>query len=572
MRDKKTIVVVDPNISLLEELQRRFMLEPSYKIVGISTSGNDGFSKIQEQQPDFAVIANPLPDTDALQLLNTIGRSSPQVSKIASIESQDDNLISQCKQAGALHVLVKPYTADDLIEIMKRIEMKPSAYASHGPQHSSQGGFSQDYGIGQQTNQSEGGSFSQLKNAMNQFANQQEQRNFNQGGSPQQQGGFNQGFNQGGQQGPYQFNPQFQQQPFQQSQQFGYGNQFPPQQHGPAGGYDQMGPGMDGGGFPPPQMGGGFHHQQDMNMQGGYQPGPEFLQSQGGFRTLKQTIIAVNCPKGGVGKTTLSKELAIAFASVKVAGQPLKVCLVDCDLDFGDVASMLNLQPYPNIVHWTSDISQRLRENPKGQIRYTQQQIESKYLITHPTGLKVLAAPTTHSDALNITEKEIEIVIDNLKACDFDVIILDTGNNTKDYTLISLDKAHTILMVVTLDLTTINDATLLLNTLKSIQFPVSKIKLVINKMPRRDKDIDVTEISQVLGAPIIGVVPEFPRIRQLNNNGTPAMLGRDNEFSEAVRKVGNKIIPVFNRAIPPSGRGQGGKSGGFFSNIFRKNR
>jgi len=113
----------------------------------------------------------------------------------------------------------------------------------------------------------------------------------------------------------------------------------------------------------------------------------------------------------------------------------------------------------------------------------------------------------------------------------------------------------------------------LLNTLKSIQFPVSKIRLIVNKMPRRDKDIDVHEISQVLGAPVIGIIPEFPRIRQLNNSGTPAMLGRDNEFNEAIRKIGNTIVPVFNRSIPPSRGGGGGpnkKKGGFFSRFGKK--
>ena len=569
MKDKRTIVVVDPDISLVEDLQRRFLLEPDYKIIGISTSGTDGFAKIQSQQPDFAVIANPLPDTDAFQLLQSVANAAPQVRMIMSLESENPGLVSQCLQAGALHVLTKPYTADDLIEIIKRIETKPPAYSAQGQYQQPQGGLG--YGA-QDMGQTGGGSYShsQFKNAMSQFANEQESRGRGSYQDSYPSGGFSPGFNPGGPGGYYnqeqQYAPQFHQQqhgPGFQGQGGGF-NQFP-QQPGPMmdGGHGH--PEMGGGGFPPPQM-----PQQHMGMQGG-QPGMGMPnRQQGGFRTLKQTIIAVNCPKGGVGKTTISKELAIAYANVKIGGQPLKVCLVDCDLDFGDVSSMLNLQPYPNIVHWTSDISQRLRENPKGQIRYTQQQIESKYLITHPTGLKILAAPTTHSDALNITEKEMEIVIDNLKTCDFDVIILDTGNNTKDYTLIALDKAQIILMVATLDLTTINDTTLLLNTLKSIQFPVSKIRLIINKMPKRDKDIDVTEISQVLGAPVIGIIPEFPRIRQLNNSGTPAMLGRDNEFSEAIRKIGNTIIPVFNRAIPPPGaRGGKEKGGGLFSR-FRK--
>lgn len=560
MNKKKTIVFIDSDINLIEDLQRRFMLEPDYKIVGVATTGADGFAKVQVQQPDFVVIANPLPDTDSLQLIQSIARTHPEVRKIVTLEVENPMLSSQCMQAGAVYTLVKPYSADKLIEVMKRIEAKPPVYAAQDQFNNID--YSQNK-VGQNMDQNNGGNFDQLKAAMNQLNN--EQNNSNE--SPYQSN-----FTQSNIVFPnvQQIN-QYGQYPPQYPGSMGGGyNQFPQQMMGGSG-FDYMGPG----GFPPPhpqagQIGGGMPY--NMNMQGlGPQMGGMLNRQQGGYRTIKQTIIAVNCPKGGVGKTTISKELAIAFASVKVGGQPLKVCLVDCDLDFGDVANMLDLQPYPNIVHWTSDISQRLRENPKGQIRYTQEQIESKFLLTHPTGLKVLAAPSSHSDALNITEKEIEIVIDNLKACDFDIIILDTGNNTKDYTLIALDKAQIILMIATLDLTTINDTSLLLNTLKSIQFPVSKIRLVVNKMPRRDKDIDVNEIAQVLGAPIIGIIPEYPRIRQLNNSGTPAVLGKDNEFSEAIRKIGNTLVPVFNRAIPPSGGKQGKqKGGGLFSNIFKK--
>lgn len=583
---KKTIVLIDSDINLVEDLQRRFMLEPDFKIVGVATTGADGFAKIQAEQPDFAVIANPLPDTDAVQLLHSITVSTPKVRKIVSLEVENPMLTSQCIQAGALYTLTKPYSADKLIEIMKRIESKPPAYAVQDHFQGSQN-LPQGFGGSQGSSDNAGGNtYDQLKTAMSQFSNEQSAGGgYSQGPSNFPSQG---GFNQFGEQQPYQ------QQPgpmgggvYPQNQGgAGFGHFPQPQQpHSPMmGDGDHMNPGM-GGGFPPPQighmgqMGGSPMPPHNMNMQqaqhgqmGMNQMGV-MQNRQGGFRTLKQTVIAVNCPKGGVGKTTISKELAIAFANVKIGGQPLKVCLVDCDLDFGDVSSMLNLQPYPNIVHWTSDIAQRLRENPNGQIKYTQQQIESKYLLTHPTGLKILAAPSSHSDALNITEKEMEIVIDNLKACDFDVIILDTGNNTKDYTLIALDKAQIILMVATLDLTTINDTSLLLNTLKSIQFPVSKIRLIVNKMPRRDKDIDVHEISQVLGAPVIGIIPEFPRIRQLNNSGTPAMLGRDNEFNEAIRKIGNTIVPVFNRSIPPSRGGGGGpnkKKGGFFSRFGKK--
>ena len=141
MNNKKTIIIVDPDINLIEDLQRRFMLEPDFKIIDISTSGADGFAKIQTKKPDFAVIANPLPDADALQIMNSVTRTLPQVLKIASIEVNNDVLASQCMQAGALHVLVKPYTADDLIEVMKRMELKAPVYRAQDQYQNPSQGF-----------------------------------------------------------------------------------------------------------------------------------------------------------------------------------------------------------------------------------------------------------------------------------------------------------------------------------------------------------------------------------------------------------------------------------------------
>ena len=99
---------------------------------------------------------------------------------------------------------------------------------------------------------------------------------------------------------------------------------------------------------------------------------------------------------------------------------------------------------------------------------------------------------------------------------------------------------------------------------------MEKIKLVINKFPKRDQDISLQEISQIFAAEVIGIIPDYPRIRKLNNDGQGAVLGKDNEFTIAIRNLANTIVPVFNKAIPPGGPGGGKKSGGLFSGLFRR--
>lgn len=552
-QEKQKVVLIDANAYFAEDIQRRFQLEHKFEIVGVAHHGMDGYSKVQSANPDYVVIGYPLPDVELVSLLQQIRQIIPSAKVVCALETENAILTSQLMNQGANYVLTKPYTVEKLITIFERLESQPALGSFQGVE----GGFSHADGSMQQ-HPFPGGEG--VMSQQNPFVQGQipfvQQPNAGQG---QQQG-------QGGQQEQAFQQPQMQQ-PFvgqgggypppQAPQMPGNMGGFPPQQFPQPVGYPQQGgfPPSQQGGFPQPQ--GGFPPPQ-MPM-GGFEQGvPQAGEPARGTRTIKQTVIAVNCPKGGVGKTTVSKELALAFSTVKVHGQPLKVCLVDCDLDFGDVASMLKLNPYPNISHWTSDIQQRLRENPNAVPRYSQGEIESKYLIKHQTGLHVLAAPSNHTDALDITGNEMAIIIDNLKNCDFDVIILDTGNNTKDYSLIALEKAHNVLMVITLEITSIQDTNNLLQTLRSIQFPTGKIRLVVNKMPKSDKDIDTSEISELLGTEIMGFIPDYPKIRIMNNAGTPAILARPTEFSEAIRRIAHKIIPVFNR---PSG-GVGGSRGG----------
>ena len=421
-----------------------------------------------------------------------------------------------------------------------------------GPQ-----GLNPEFGVPQMSQQTPIGGMNPYGQPLDMGGMQQGPNNF---GGPQPPF-MNQ--NMGGiQQGPQSLNPEF----------------GVPQmsQQTPMGGMNPYGQPLDMGGMqqgpnnfnqPNPEMNFGPMQQSTFN--------PSAASQMTGTTALQQTIIAVNCPKGGVGKTTISKELAIAYATTRVNGKPLKVCLVDGNIGFGDVTTMLKVPSRPNIKTWTTDIQERLKNNQNSIPRYSQETIEREYLIKHQSGLYILAAPSNHADSLDIDSDQMNIVIENLKNCDFDIIIIDTANNTQDYTLVALEKAQKILMVTTMEVTSISDTRSLLTTLREIQFPVDRIQLVINKMPQKqDKDIDLNEIALVLQCPIIGVIPDFPSIRKINNNGEPAMLGKENELTTAIRDLANKVVPVFGSSAPMGNKtsGQTKEKKGLFGGMFKKKK
>ena len=116
-------------------------------------------------------------------------------------------------------------------------------------------------------------------------------------------------------------------------------------------------------------------------------------------RLFAQKTVVVCNQKGGVGKSTVTKELAIALTCLSIQKEEQlyrpKVCLCDLDLDSSDMASLLNLPAEPNIKHWAEDIEkQAAREKKKVEtIRFTEWDIKQNYLQKHDSGLYILTAP-----------------------------------------------------------------------------------------------------------------------------------------------------------------------------------
>lgn len=251
-------------------------------------------------------------------------------------------------------------------------------------------------------------------------------------------------------------------------------------------------------------------------------------------------LITVNSPKGGVGKTTISKELAGIFSLSK---SRLKVCLVDLDVDFGDVAPILKLKPYPNISHWIAEVMHKLKDMSPKDIRYSEQQIKS-YMIPYSDTLDILAAPKEYISSIDFSSHAVNVIIDNLLNCDYDIIIFDTGNNTKDATLTAIERSDITLVVVTFEINSVRNAKMVIDTLREIDFPIDRFKLIINRVAKFDKNANTSEINEVLNLPTIAMIPEFDKVRYLNNQGEfITESAKHSEFAQAMKELAKKLYP-----------------------------
>jgi pilus assembly protein CpaE len=238
-------------------------------------------------------------------------------------------------------------------------------------------------------------------------------------------------------------------------------------------------------------------------------------------------IITVFSPKGGTGKTVTSTNLAAAFA--KFEGK--RTLLVDLDLQFGDAAIMLGLEPEKTIYDLVVAPGELDSEKLTG------------YTTRHGSGLDILPAPLRPEDAELVTEAKLSRLLEVARES-YEVIVVDTSPFFHGPMLATLDRTDELLLVCGLDVPTLKNVRLALQTLDLLAFPTNRIRLVLN---RANTKVGMKR-SEVEGALAVKVRFEVPSDRAVPiavNRGNPAVLAESGaDFSKAVREMAKGLLPV----------------------------
>jgi pilus assembly protein CpaE len=248
-------------------------------------------------------------------------------------------------------------------------------------------------------------------------------------------------------------------------------------------------------------------------------------------------VILLFSGKGGVGKTLLATNLAVALAQETKS----RVALIDLDLQFGDVGVMLNLDHSRSITD-VVDAGEGLDGDTLNEI-----------LANGPAGVRVLLAPISPELADLVTTEHVRSIMAELRRS-YDYVVVDTSCHLAEFNLEVIENAQRILVVTALTIPAIKDAKLSLKVLDSLSIDPNSILLVVNRSEGHS-DFNRESIEQNLRHAVAIQMPYDPRVvGDAVNRGQPfVMLNPEADVSKSIRELVSVIVPENTPALAGAG-------------------
>lgn len=238
---------------------------------------------------------------------------------------------------------------------------------------------------------------------------------------------------------------------------------------------------------------------------------------------LRGKLIAVCSAKGGIGRTTLTVNLAVALLK-----KNFTVGILDGDFQFGDVNLAMDLK-----------FSLTIKDVLEG-IGTLDEHSLANYLAVHESGVRVLSAPERPEFADLITNEAVNKIVD-LMLTGHDYLVVDTSVGLQEQSIQFIERADQILVVTNLEMAALKNTKLLLETLDLLGLR-SKVRLIVNRA-NMESVIKAADAAKILTEENPIYIPnDFQICSQSINLGVPFVIKHGkSEVAKGVFKMAESL-------------------------------
>ncbi len=243
---------------------------------------------------------------------------------------------------------------------------------------------------------------------------------------------------------------------------------------------------------------------------------------------MKSKIITVFSNKGGVGKTFISVNLAVALSTVSRK----KVLLLDFDFFAGqDMTRMLNMKPGYAMVDTLGELDSPPEKN-----------ILAKFVTTHSSGVDFLPGVINPKQVGQIEPENIKSFL-KLAANYYDFILIDAGKALSENSITVFDFSNLLFLVVTPDILSVDQTRWTIDVLQSLHFPLKMVKVILNRAESRG-GVAWQEVKAALPCEIFAHIPSDGAVVGMAlNRGVPCVLDNPkSRISEAFAKIASELM------------------------------